>query len=330
MSKKIVFSGIQPSGELHIGNYFGAIKNWLEFQKQGNLCYFCVVDLHAITIDYDPKQFQDKILDTIATYIACGINPEKSIIFVQSKIKEHSELAWLLNTITPISELERMTQFKDKKAQHAKNINIGLLDYPVLQAADILLYQTNIVPVGHDQKQHIELTRTLAHKFNTKFGQTFTIPEHFIPEVGAKIMSLQDATKKMSKSHNPKSYISLSDSEDDIKKKIMSAVTDSDNKIFFDPEKKPAISNLLSIYHLATGWTLQQIQNKYKDSTSYADFKKDLAQELIKLLKPIQNKKQELLKDKTKILKILQNSTNKAQEQAKKTMEKVKQNMGLA
>lgn len=326
---KIVFSGIQPSGELHIGNYFGAIKNWLEFQKQGDLCYFCVVDLHAITIDYDPKQFQDKILDTIATYIACGINPEKSIIFIQSKIKEHSELAWLLNSITPVSELERMTQYKDKKIQHAKNINAGLLDYPVLMAADVLLYNTNTIPVGHDQKQHVELTRTIANKFNAKFGQTFIIPEHFIPEVGSKIMSLLEPTKKMSKSHNSKSYISLSDSKQDIEKKIMSAVTDSDNKIFFDPEKKPAISNLLSIYHLATGWTLQQIQDKYKDSTSYAEFKKDLANELVKLLKPIQDKKQELLKDKAKLLEILQASTNKAQEQAKKTIEKVKQNMGL-
>ncbi|MFA6296518.1 MAG: tryptophan--tRNA ligase [Patescibacteria group bacterium] len=326
---KVIFSGIQPSGELHIGNYFGAIKNWLELQKQESLCYFCVVDLHAITIDYDPKQFQDKILDTIATYLACGIDPEKSIIFVQSKVKEHAELAWLLNTITPISELERMTQYKDKRAQHIKNVNIGLLDYPVLQAADILLYNTNIVPVGQDQKQHIELARTIANKFNTKFGKTLTIPEHFIPEVGAKIMSLLEPTKKMSKSHNPKSYISLSDSKEHIEKKIMSAVTDSDNKIFFDPEKKPAISNLLSIYHLATGWTLQQIQDKYKDSTSYAQFKKDLAENIIKLLQPIQDKKQELLKDETKLLEILDNSTKKAQTEATKTMLIVKKKMGL-
>lgn len=327
--QKIIFSGIQPTGELHIGNYFGAIKNWLELQKQNNLCYFCIVDLHAITIDYDPKIFQDKILDTLAFYLACGIDPNKSIIFVQSKVKEHSELAWLLNTITPISELERMTQFKDKKVQHAKNINIGLLDYPVLQAADILLYQTNIVPIGQDQKQHIELTRTIANKFNNKFGQTFIIPEHLIPEVGAKIMSLLEPTKKMSKSHNPKSYISLSDSKQDIEKKIMSAVTDSDNKIFFDPEKKPAISNLLSIYHLATSWTLQQIQDKYKDSTSYAQFKKDLAENIVKLLKPIQDKKQELLKDNAKLLEILNDSTKKAQTEATKTMEKVKKSMGL-
>jgi len=326
---KIVFSGIQPTGSLHIGNYFGALKNWLEFQKQEDLCYFCVVDLHAITIDYDPKQFQDKILDTIATYIACGIDPKRSIIFIQSKIKEHSELAWLLNSITPVSELERMTQYKDKKIQHAKNINVGLLDYPVLMAADVLLYDTNTIPVGRDQKQHVELTRTIANKFNTKFGQTFIIPEHFIPKVGAKIMSLLEPTKKMSKSHNPKSYISLSDSKEDIEKKIMSAVTDSDNKIYFDPEKKPAISNLLSIYHLTTGWTLQQIQDKYKNSTSYAQFKKDLANELVKLLKPIQDKKQELLKDKTKLLEILQASTKKAETKAQETMKKVKQKMGL-
>lgn len=326
---KIIFSGIQPTGSLHIGNYFGALKNWINLQNQNNECYFCIVDLHAITIDYDPKELQNKILDTAATYLAAGIDPQKSIIFVQSKVKEHSELAWLLNTITPISELERMTQYKDKRLQHSKNVNIGLLDYPVLQAADILLYQTNIVPVGQDQKQHIELTRTIANKFNNRFGSTFTLPEHRIPEIGAKIMSLLEPTKKMSKSHQPKSYIALSDTEEEIKKKIMSATTDSDNKIIFDPEKKPGLSNLLSIYHLATNLTLQQIQDKFKNSTSYAEFKKDLAAQLVIILKPLQQKKQEILKDKNELNDILIDGAKKAEQEAKKTMLKAKKNMGL-
>ncbi len=325
---KTIFSGIQPTGELHLGNYFGAIKNWLELQKNNN-CYFCIVDLHAITIDYDPKILQEKIIDIATTYLAAGINPDKSIIFVQSTVKEHTELAWILNTITPLSELLRMTQYKEKKEQHQQNLNIGLLDYPVLQAADILLYKTNIVPVGRDQKQHIELARTIAKKFNNKFGQAFTIPEHSIPKIGAKIMSLKNPNKKMSKSLGSQSYIALSDSPEIIKKKIMSAVTDSDKEIIFDPEKKPAISNLISLYHLATELTLQQIQDKFKNTKNYSEFKQDLAEKIIELLKPLQKKKKELMQNKEKIKQILDQGAKKAHEQAQKTMQQVKKEMGL-
>lgn len=327
--KKIVFSGIQPTGELHIGNYFGAIKNWLELQNQKNQCYFCIVDLHAITTDYDPKKLQDKILNTTATYLAAGIDPNKSTIFVQSAIKEHAELTWLLNTITPISKLLRMTQYKEKKEQHQHNINMGLLDYPILQTADILLYQTNLVPVGKDQKQHIELARTIAKKFNNKFGQTFTIPKHLIPQIGAKIMSLKNPNKKMSKSLGPQSYIALSDSKEIITKKIMSAITDTDQKITFDPGKKPAISNLISLYHLTTGFTLQQIQDKFKNTISYAKFKKDLTDNLIKFLEPFQEKKRKLLQNPKKIKLILDLGAQKAHKQAKRTILQAKQKMGL-
>lgn len=323
-----IFSGIKPTGELHLGNYFGAIKNWLELQKKYQ-CYFCIVDLHAITIDYDPKELQEKIIDTTATYLAFGIDPNKSIIFVQSYVSAHTELCWLLNTITPISELERMTQYKEKREEHKSNINAGLLDYPVLQAADILLYQTNLVPVGQDQKQHVELARTIARKFNQKFGQTFTIPEHLIPKIGAKIMSLKDPNKKMSKSLGPQSYISLSDSPAIIEKKIMSAVTDSGKGIIFDPEKKKAVSNLLALYYLVTNKSLESIQNKYKKIQSYSEFKQDLAQQIIKFLKPFQQKKLAILKDKNKIKKILADGAKKAQVEAQRTILKAKDKMGL-
>ena len=325
---KIVFSGIQPTGELHLGNYFGTIKNWLKLQEK-NQCYFCIVDLHATTIDYEPKKLQEKIIDTAAIYLALGIDPHKSTIFIQSHVPAHSELCWLLNTITPLSELERMTQYKEKRGEHQSNINAGLFGYPVLMAADILLYQTNLVPVGQDQKQHVELARTIARKFNQKFGETFTIPKHLIPKIGAKIMSLKDPNKKMSKSQGPQSYVSLSDSSDMIEKKIMSAVTDSGQEIIFDPEKKKAISNLMALYYLTTGESLENIQNKYKKIQGYAEFKKDLAQEIIKFLKPFQLKKQEILKDKNKIKKILADGAQKAQIKAEKTLLEVKDKMGL-
>jgi len=325
---KIVFSGIQPTGELHLGNYFGTIKNWLKLQEK-NQCYFCIVDLHATTIDYEPKKLQEKIIDTAAIYLALGIDPHKSTIFIQSHVPAHSELCWLLNTITPLSELERMTQYKEKRGEHQSNINAGLFGYPVLMAADILLYQTNLVPVGQDQKQHVELARTIARKFNQKFGETFTIPKHLIPKIGAKIMSLKDPNKKMSKSQGPQSYVSLSDSSDMIEKKIMSAVTDSSQEIIFDPEKKKAISNLMALYYLTTGESLENIQNKYKKIQGYAEFKKDLAQEIIKFLKPFQLKKQEILKDKNKIKKILADGAQKAQIKAEKTLLEVKDKMGL-
>ncbi len=251
-----ILSGIQPTGEMHIGNYLGAIKQWIELQEK-NECVFFIADLHSLTTPYDPKSLQNLILEKVICYLAAGLNPEKSIIFIQSQVKEHTELCWILNTICPIGELQRMTQYKDKAKKFKKNINTGLLDYPVLMAADILLYKTEGVPVGKDQVQHVELTRTIARKFNQRFGKTFIEPKPLIPKVGAKIMSLAEPKKKMSKTDNPQSYISLFDIPTTIQKKIMAAVTDPDTKIKYDPYKKPGISNLLIIYSLFIGQTIR-------------------------------------------------------------------------
>jgi tryptophanyl-tRNA synthetase len=258
-----IFSGIRPTGGLHIGNYLGAMKQWIALQET-NECVFCIVDLHAITTPYNPKELQKNILETTAVYLAAGINPEKSIIFVQSEVKEHTELAWLLGTITPIGELSRMTQFKEKSKKHKDYINAGLFNYPVLMASDILLYKAQAVPVGKDQEQHVELTRTIAKKFNQKFGAIFPEPETILPKTGAKIMSLTEPKKKMSKSDDPKSYISLFDSPEDITKKIMSAETDSGKEVIYNVTKKPGISNLLIIYSLLTDKSVQEIEKEFK------------------------------------------------------------------
>ena len=240
-----VFSGVQPSGVLHLGNYLGAIKNWVQLQEKYR-CVFCVVDLHALTVPQDPETFSQKTLEIAKIYLAAGLEAEKSIIFIQSHIKEHAELCWILNTIAKIPELERMTQFKEKAEQHKKDLNVGLFDYPVLMAADILLYQTDLVPVGEDQIQHVELARTLAERFNKKFGETFIVPKALVKKEGARIMGLDDPTKKMSKSApSPQNYIALTDSPDTIQEKIKKAMTDSGKEIKFDPAAKPAISNLL-------------------------------------------------------------------------------------
>ena len=246
-----IFSGIRPTGNIHLGNYLGAVKQWIELQETDE-CVFCIVDLHAIVTPYDPKELQQHIIDAASIYLAAGINPDKSIIFVQSAVKEHAELAWLLETITPMGELNRMTQYKEKSKQHKDYVNAGLLKYPVLMAADILLYKSAGVPVGKDQEQHVELARTIARKFNQKFGQVFPEPETILPKAGAKIMSLTDPKKKMSKSDEPKSYISLFDSPETITKKIMSASTDSGKEIIYNVTKKPhdvTLINLIIDYH---------------------------------------------------------------------------------
>jgi len=322
-----VFSGIQPTGTIHIGNYLGAIKQWVELQKD-NECVFCIVDLHALTIPYDVKELKSSILEKAIAYLAAGVDPKKSIIFVQSHVKEHTELAWLLNTVTPIGDLSRMTQFKEKSEKYKKNINSGLLNYPVLMAADILLYQTDIVPVGEDQKQHVELARTISRKFNRKFGQTFKIPEVKLLKSGAKIMSLIDPKQKMSKSGPPENYIGLFDEPNEIKSKIMSAVTDLDKSVKYDPEKKPGISNLLTIYSLVSGASIKDSEKKFKGK-GYAEFKKSLADLLIKNLEPFRIKRKELLAREAFVEEILIQGAKNAKILAQSTMEDVRKNMGL-
>lgn len=327
--KKIIFSGIQPTGTIHIGNYLGAIKNWVELQNNPQYeCFFSVVDLHAMTIPYDAKKFQEIIYNTALDNLAAGLDPKKCTLFIQSQIKEHAELTWILDTITPLGELERMTQFKEKAEEQKKEVNAGLLTYPVLQAADILLYKTDFVPVGKDQEQHIELSRTLARKFNARFGKVFEEPATLIPKVGAKIMSLQDPSKKMSKSHGPESYIALFDSDDEIRRKIKTAVTDSGKEIKYDEKNKPAISNLLTIYHLFSEKPIKEIEKNYSGK-GYAEFKKDLAEVIIKHLKPLREKRQKIAKNPAYIKDILEQGRKKTQKIASQTMEEVKRKAGL-
>src|SRR3989338_782256 len=322
-----IFSGIQPTNQLHIGNYLGAVKQWVELQEKYE-CIFCVVDLHALTIPYDPQQLQEKIKETVVALIAVGLNPEKAIIFVQSQVKEHTELGWILNTICPIGELERMTQYKDKSKKFKENINVGLLDYPVLQAADVLLYKGDSVPVGKDQEQHIELMRTLARKFNQKFGETFKEPKSLILKEGSKIMSLVDPKKKMSKSDDAKSCIFLFDSPEDITKKIMSATTDSGKEIRYNITKKPGISNLLTIYALLTGKTTQDLEKEFVGK-NYGEFKKSLAQVVVQYLEPFRRKQKELMTREVYVQEILKQGQHKAQVIAQETMREVREKMGL-
>ena len=292
--KKIIFSGVAPSGNIHIGNYLGAIKQWVELQNAGEYQnIFCVVDEHALTTPQDPAKLRSKILEVFTLYLALGLDPEKSIIFVQSSVSEHSELNWILSTITPVGELERMTQFKDK-SQKQKSVLAGLLNYPVLMAADILLYKTNLVPVGEDQLQHIEITRAIAKKFNNTYGQTFAIPEPFLNKEGKRIMGLDDPAKKMSKSaENANNYIALLDSPEIIREKIKSAVTDSGSEIKYDAENKPAISNLLLIYSLFSKKPISELEKEYAGK-NYSVLKHDLAEVIIEGLSPVQKKYQEL------------------------------------
>jgi len=323
-----IFSGIRPTGGLHLGNYLGAIRQWIALQES-NECIFCIVDLHAITTPYDTKQLQKNILDTTAVYLAAGINPDKSVIFVQSDVKEHAELAWLLGTITPMGELSRMTQYKEKSKQYKNYANSGLFTYPVLMASDIMLYKAEGVPVGKDQEQHVELTRTIAKKFNSKFGKVFPEPETILPKTGAKIMSLTDPKKKMSKSDDPKSCISLFDSPEDITKKIMSAATDSGKDIVYNVTKKPGITNLITIYSLLTDKTVPIIEKEFKGK-GYGDFKKALAQVVIDYLEPFRRKQKELQTRDVYVKEILNKGASRARIIAETTMQEVRSKMGLA
>lgn len=322
---KRIFSGVQPSGNLHIGNYLGAIKNWVKLQDEYD-SIFCVVDLHAITAPQDPKKLLKKTIEVAKIYLAAGIDPQKSSIFIQSHVPEHAELAWILNTITKISEMERMTQFKDKAGKNTEGVGMGLFDYPVLMAADILLYDTQVVPVGEDQLQHIELTRTLANRFNKKFSETFVVPEPFITKEGMRIMGLDDPTKKMSKSAASEyNYIALTDDAETVRKKIKKAVTDSGTEIKY-ADDKPALKNLINIYSLLNNKQPQEIEKMYTGK-GYADFKADLAEIIIKFLEPFQERMSKL-SDK-KVLEILRQGADKVRPLAKAKLEEVKKKIGL-
>lgn len=328
--KKVIFSGIQPSGNLTIGNYLGALKNWVKLQDKYE-CYFCVVDLHAITVKQEPKDLRRRTMEVLAIYLAAGIDPEKNTIFIQSHVPTHSEAAWLLNCFTYVGELGRMTQYKSKSQKYSDSgvpISAGLLNYPVLMAADILLYNADLVPVGKDQTQHIELTRDIAERFNNLYSPTFTLPEGYIPESGAKIMDLQDPTKKMSKSsENPNSYILVMDPPDVIRKKINRCVTDSIGKVRYCDEQ-PGIKNLMNILVAIKNTTAEEIEKKYENS-GYAEFKNDVAEAIVSELEPIQKKINEYLSDKTYLESVYKKGAEKAYYVSNKVLRKMQKKMGF-
>ena len=324
--KKVIFSGIQPSGSLTLGNYLGALRNFVDLQDEYN-CLYCIVDLHAITVQQEPKELRKNTLDVLALYLAAGLDPEKSIIFIQSHVPQHTELGWCLNTITPLGQLQRMTQFKDKSLK-TKEVDAGLLNYPTLMAADILLYQADYVPVGIDQKQHLELTRDLAQKFNSRYSETFKIPEIMTPKVGAKIMSLQEPESKMSKSSKDKdSFILLLNSEEETRKKIKKAVTDSIGIVNYSDEQ-PGIKNLITIYSSFTGKTPEEIVKMY-EGKGYGEFKADVGEVVVEGLRPLRERFKEIREDKEYLEKIYREGALKASYLATKTLRKVHKKMGF-
>ncbi|MDO4483311.1 MAG: tryptophan--tRNA ligase [Clostridia bacterium] len=326
--KKIIFSGIQPSGTLTLGNYIGALKNFSQMQDDYD-CIYCIVDEHAITVRQNPADLRRRCLELAAIYIASGIDPKKSLVYCQSHVSAHAELGWILNCFTYMGELNRMTQFKAKSASHADNINAGLFTYPVLMAADILLYQTDLVPVGVDQKQHLELCRDIAQRFNQVYGNVFTIPEGYIPKVGAKIMSLQEPTKKMSKSDPEDTFVALLDDPDTIRRKIKRAVTDSDGEIRFDPENKPGVSNLLSIMSALGAGSLEQLEQEFAGQ-GYGVLKTRVADCVIAALEPMQTEFKRLIADKAYLQGILDENAKTANYLATKTLRKVQKKIGFA
>lgn len=326
---KKIFSGIQPSGVIHLGNYLGAIKQWVELQNEVDQAIFCIVDLHAITVPQNPEELKKNILSVAALYLAAGIDPQKSIIFVQSMRPEHTELAWILNTVTKMGELSRMTQFKDKSSkQNIESVSVGLFDYPVLMAADILLYGTTHVPVGDDQKQHVELARDLAVRFNAKFGATFVVPEPIIRKESARIMGLDDPMKKMSKSAvSVLNYIAILDDAETVTNKIKRAVTDSGSEIKTSADK-PAITNLLNIFSEVSGRSVSDIEQEFSGK-NYGHFKESLASALIDYLKPIQKKYDDIIHDESRLKELLDNGSQQAEKIAQKTLIDVKNKIGL-
>jgi len=325
--KKRVFSGIQPTGIIMIGNYLGAIKYWVAMQEKYDNIY-CIVDLHAITIQQDPVVLKARTRELTGLLLAAGIDPGRSIVFVQSHISAHSELAWILNCFIPMGWMQRMTQFKEKSAKHREQVSVGLFDYPALMAADILLYRTDVVPVGEDQKQHVELARDAAQRFNNIFGETFVLPEPLIASVGARIMGLDDPTKKMSKSEDaPNHAVNLLDTPDAIRAKIMRATTDSLKDIRFD-ESRPGINNLLTVYQLFTGGGKKEIESQF-EGKGYSDFKKALAEVVIEGLRPLQERYRELTAEPGHIDSILREGAAKARPLAEKMLAEVKKRVGL-
>jgi tryptophanyl-tRNA synthetase len=325
--KKRVFSGIQPTGSLMIGNYLGAIQNYVRLQADYD-CVYCIVDLHAITVPQDPKELKARIREVAGLLLAAGIDPKRAILFVQSHVSAHAELAWILNCFIPMGWMQRMTQFKEKSARHKEQVSVGLFDYPALMAADILIYDTDVVPVGEDQKQHVELARDTAQRFNSIYGQTLVLPEPFIPDIGARIMGLDDPTKKMSKSETASGHaINLLDSPDDIRNKIMRATTDSLKEIRFD-ESRPGIFNLLTIYHLFTGRGQKEIEAQF-EGKGYSDLKQELAEVVVEGLRPLQTRYKELTAEPGRIDSILTDGADRARPIAEGVLNKVREKVGL-
>lgn len=325
--RKVSFSGIQPSGNITLGNYMGALRYWPTYQDDCD-CVYCVVDEHAITVRQDPAALRHHALELFAQLIACGIDPQRSILFVQSQVPAHAELAWVLNCFTMFGELSRMTQFKEKSASHADNINAGLFTYPSLMAADILLYQTDIVPVGEDQKQHVELARDIAQRFNGVFGNVFTVPEAVIPKVGARVMSLSEPEKKMSKSSdNENSYILVMDTPDAIMRKFKRAVTDSDACVRRSPDK-PGVSNLIDIYCAATGLTAEEVERQF-EGKGYGDFKPAVGEAVVEFLRPVREETERLMADKGELERLYRLGAEKAAHVANRTLTKVHKKLGF-
>ena len=325
-AKKRIFSGIQPSGELTLGSYMGAIKNWVALQDEYD-CLYCIVDMHAITVRQVPADLRRRSVAQLAQYIACGLDPEKNIMFIQSHVPQHAELSWVLGCYTQFGELSRMTQFKDKAKKHADNITAGLFTYPVLMAADILLYQSDLVPVGDDQRQHVELCRNIATRFNNWFHDTFTLPEAFVPKMGARIMSLGQPENKMSKSE-PDGCVFLMDKPEDIMRKFKRAVTDCETAVRFDQENKPGISNLLTIYCAATGKTMAEAEAEFADQ-GYGVFKPAVGEAVVELLRPIQEEANRLMADKAYLESVYQKGAERASALANRTLRKVYKKVGF-
>ena len=328
VEKKTLLSGIQPSGDLHLGNYLGAVKNWADLPDEFN-CYYFMADLHTLTVRQNPAELRRRSTTQLAQYIACGLDPEKNVLFLQSHVHEHAELGWILNCYTMFGELNRMTQFKDKSAKNADNINGGLFTYPSLMAADILLYQADFVPVGEDQKQHCELTRDIANRFNNIYGETFKVPEPYISKIGARIMSLGNPNSKMSKS-DPAGCVFLMDSPEEIARKFKRAITDSDTEhcIHFDPENKPGVSNLMNIYASVTGKSFEEIEREF-DGMGYGAFKPAVGDAVIETLRPIREEAERILADKTYLKQVYTDGAMKASAVARKTLRKVYKRVGL-
>ena len=327
-AKKTMLSGIQPSGDLHLGNYLGAVKNWSALAEEFD-CYYFMADLHSITVRQDPAMLRRRSINQLAQYIACGLDPEKNTLFIQSHVHEHAELGWILNCYTMFGELSRMTQFKDKSAKNAENINGGLFTYPALMAADILLYQADYVPVGEDQKQHCELTRDIATRFNNIYGETFKVPEPYIPKVGARIMSLGTPTSKMSKS-DPQGCVFLMDKPEEIARKFKRAVTDSDteNCVRYAPAEKPGVANLMSIYSSVTGKTFEEIEREF-EGMGYGKFKPAVGEAVIETLRPIREDAERMIADKAYLQQVYTEGAQKASCIARKTLRKVYKRVGF-